>query len=104
MTPLQRGLNNLGGIIGLSSIFVLIIIVIIAILTGYNDPAHPEHNRIMQIIFIAIGFAISCIPEGLPMVVTISLALGARDMARRKANVIRYIYIYYEFRLESYQQ
>lgn len=42
LTPLQRGLNRLGGMIGLIAICVLIIVVVVAILTGYRDPAHPD--------------------------------------------------------------
>ncbi|OXB71504.1 UNVERIFIED_CONTAM: hypothetical protein H355_006195 [Colinus virginianus] len=87
LTPLQRGLNKLGGMIGLIAICVLVIIVIVAILTGYRDPAHPDADRVFTIILVAVGFAVSSIPEGLPMVVTICLSLGARDMVKRKANV-----------------
>ena len=36
---------------------------------------------------VAVGFAVSSVPEGLPMVVTICLALGCQDMVRRKALV-----------------
>ncbi|PFH31327.1 putative P-type ATPase4 [Besnoitia besnoiti] len=87
LTPLQRGLNRLGGMIGLIAICVLIIVVVVAILTGYRDPAHPDADPVFTIVLVAVGFAVSSIPEGLPMVVTICLSLGARDMVKRKANV-----------------
>lgn len=87
LTPLQRGLNKLGCLIGVLAICVLIIVVVVAIVTGYRDPAHPDKSQVLTIILVAVGFAVSSIPEGLPMVVTISLSLGARDMVKRRANV-----------------
>uniref|UniRef100_A0A3B0MYE9 Cation ATPase, putative n=1 Tax=Theileria annulata TaxID=5874 RepID=A0A3B0MYE9_THEAN len=89
VTPLQRALNRLGGTIGIISTVVLISIVIVAILTGFDDPTRPNTNRTLSIVLLAVGFAASSIPEGLPMVVTISLSLGAKDMARENANVLK---------------
>ncbi|KAF7459278.1 putative P-type ATPase4 [Cryptosporidium felis] len=86
-TPLQIGLNRLGGFIGFMSLFVLVIIVIVALLTNYKDPSHPNSNPVFSIILVAVGFAVSSIPEGLPMVVTICLSIGCSEMCRRKANI-----------------
>ncbi|KAF8822217.1 putative P-type ATPase4 [Cardiosporidium cionae] len=87
LTPLQHALNKLGGLIGVLAIFVLVFVVVIAILTNYTDPARPGENQVLAIILIAVGFAVSSIPEGLPVVVTISLSLGAKDMVNRNANI-----------------
>merc|ERR1719240_257893 len=38
-----------------------------------------------MVMLVAVGFAVSSVPEGLPMVVTICLAIGRRDMVKRKA-------------------
>ncbi|OII72100.1 ATPase [Cryptosporidium ubiquitum] len=86
-TPLQIGLNRLGGFIGFMSLIVLVIIVIVALLTNYKDPSHPNSNPVLGIILVAVGFAVSSIPEGLPMVVTICLSIGCSEMCRRKANI-----------------
>jgi len=87
LTPLQQALNRLGGMIGAISITVLIAIVIIAIARDYRDPAHPEKGQVLTVVMCAVGFAVSSVPEGLPMVVTICLALGCQDMVRRMAQV-----------------
>ncbi|BAM39164.1 cation ATPase [Theileria orientalis strain Shintoku] len=89
ITPLQRGLNRLGGTIGIISTLVLVTIVVVAILTKFDDPTRPNTNRTLSIVLLAVGFAASSIPEGLPMVVTISLSLGAKDMAKENANVLK---------------
>lgn len=49
LTPLQKGLNMLGGLIAIIAILVLIVIVIIAILTNYKDPAHPDMNQYLAV-------------------------------------------------------
>jgi magnesium-transporting ATPase (P-type) len=85
LTPLQNSLNRLGGQIGFISICALIAIVIIAIQTDYSDPAHPGKSKVLTIVMVAVGFAVSSVPEGLPMVVTICLALGCHDMVKNNA-------------------
>jgi len=88
LTPLQLALNRLGGLIGAMSICVLVVIIFVALLTEYDDPAHPGADRVWTIIKVSVGFAVSSVPEGLPMVVTICLALGCQDMIKRKALVL----------------
>ncbi|CAA9990158.1 P-type ATPase, putative [Plasmodium knowlesi strain H] len=87
LTPLQVALNKLGGLIGLIAIIVLVFIISLAVLINYRDPAHADKDPILVIIIIGVGFAVSSVPEGLPMVVTITLSAGAKDMVRKNANV-----------------
>ena len=76
-TPLTQRLEKFGtqlslGILGLAAAIMVIGKVI--------------HNfTIDELISAAIGFAVAAIPEGLPAVVTITLALGVQQMARRHA-------------------
>merc|ERR1719424_1883339 len=86
-TPLQMALERLGGQIGAMAGSVLIVIIIFAWLVDYNDPAHPKLKKFMKLILMGVTFAVSAIPEGLPMVVTICLSVGCKGMAARKALV-----------------
>lgn len=87
LTPMQNALNRLGGIIAIIAICVLALLITVAILTGYRDPSHQDTNAVLAILLVAVGFCVSAIPEGLPMVVTICLSLGCKDMVKRNANV-----------------
>lgn len=86
LTPLQLQLNRLGGQIGALSATVLVVVIIIAYLRGVSDPT-DDRPLALQLMILGVGFAVSSIPEGLPMVVTICLSLGCQDMVRRNALV-----------------
>jgi Ca2+-transporting ATPase len=77
-TPLQKRLSTLGkGLAGLA--FVVCVLVFAA------GVARGESPEVM--FLVAVSLAVAAIPEGLPAVVTVALALGARRMARRNALV-----------------
>ena len=79
-TPLQIQLNSLGK--SLAFIALMIIIVLFAAALLRNEP-------LIQTVFTSIALAVAAIPEGLPTVVTVTLALGLRRMARNQAIVKR---------------
>lgn len=86
-TPMQRKLDALGKKLGL---IVLILCVIIFIITFFFDKQHESSTLLSRSIFAftaAVALAVAAIPEGLAFVVRISLALGARRMAKKKALV-----------------
>lgn len=79
-TPLQISLNQLGKWLGIICVVVCVVILAQGILLG-GDAA--------EMIMTAISLAVAAIPEGLPAVVTIVLALGMKRMAERNAIVKR---------------
>ena len=77
-TPLQRNLDKLGSRIGIFALIIAVVMGIGGILKGYS---------IMSMFVWGVALAVAVIPEALPAVVTISLALGVRRMVKRKALV-----------------
>ncbi len=76
-TPMQIKLNHLGGIIGK---LVLGIAAFVAIEEMFFDNA-----QIIEALISGVALAVAAIPEGLPAVVTISLALGTRRLLKQNA-------------------
>lgn len=87
-TPLQRKLDSFAGKI--AKVVVAVCVLIFAIeavdvfLTGVVNV-----EDFVKAFMSAISLAISAVPEGLPAIVTIALALGAREFVRRNAIVRR---------------
>jgi P-type Ca2+ transporter type 2C len=79
-TPLQRRLDQLGKTLGWAAIAICALVFLVGLARGH-DP--------LDMFMIAVGLAIAAVPEGLPAVVTISLALGMREMIKRHALIRR---------------
>ncbi len=79
-TPLQRRLDQLGKTLGWATLVISAIVFFVGWLRGYNP---------LDMFLIAVSLAIAAVPEGLPAVVTISLALGMREMIKRHALIRR---------------
>lgn len=77
-TPLQQKLAQLGKYLGILAIVVCAIIFIMGIIDGMP---------IVEIFMTAVSLAVSAIPEGLPVIVTIVLSIGVERMAKRNAIV-----------------
>lgn len=75
-TPLKARLHRTGKVIGL----VVVCICAVLFLIGLLQRAEP-----LEMFMLAISLAVAAIPEGLPAVVTIVLALGVRRMAAKRA-------------------
>ncbi|MFP8958938.1 cation-translocating P-type ATPase [Natrialbaceae archaeon A-CW3] len=80
-TPFQSEMDRLGKLIALGVVGIVSIIAITELVLGDTPP--------LQVFLTAVGIAVSAVPEGLPAVVTLSLALGARRMAEQNALVRR---------------
>jgi Ca2+-transporting ATPase len=77
-TPLQKKLGELGRIIGIICLAVCFLVSILGIIRGHD---------IFEMLLTGISLAVAAIPEGLPAVVTISLALAVRRIYKQRALV-----------------
>ncbi len=93
-TPLQRRLDQLGRILSIGSLALVAVVFIVALInytvigelfTGPLAYFKTYAKEITDVFIIAISLAIAAVPEGLPAVVTISLALGMSEMVKRHA-------------------
>ncbi len=75
-TPMSRRLEQLGKVLGISALIICAVIFLIGILYG---------NPILSMFMTAVSLAVAAIPEGLPAVSTIVLALGVQRLVKRNA-------------------
>jgi len=75
-TPLQRRMAELGKWLAIGALIVCALVFGLGVLRGVEAT---------EMFLIAISLAVAAVPEGLPAVVTIALALGAQRMVRRQA-------------------
>lgn len=84
-TPLQLRMDELGKVLLYAALIVMGIAFVIGLITGqsiFPDPSIPESE---SVLLNAVAIAVAVVPEGLPAVVTVALALGAQRMLRRRA-------------------
>ena len=77
-TPLQHSMDLLGKQLSYMSFAVIGVIVLIGLLQG---------KKLLDLFTIGVSLAVAAIPEGLPIIVTVTLALGVLRMAKRGAIV-----------------
>lgn len=90
-TPLMKRLDDLGKILGYGALIICGLVFVIGAIRLIAAPGAlsiTDPNTIEELIglfMVAVSLAIAAVPEGLPAVVTISLAGGMREMVRRHA-------------------
>ena len=75
-TPMKRRLEELGKMLGLAALVICAVIFIIGVLYG---------NSVLSMFMTAVSLAVAAIPEGLPAVSTVVLAIGVQRLVKRNA-------------------
>ena len=94
-TPLQQKLQQLGKVLGTGCIAICAIVLVYGLFrdtrlteifsTGFFNYLQAEQKDIINLFMTAVSLAIAAVPEGLPAIVTICLALGMQQMIKRHA-------------------
>lgn len=77
-TPLQKRLAQLGKILGIAAVLICALIFVISMFQGRD---------LFEMLLTAISLAVAAIPEGLPAIVAIVLAMGVQRMIKHNAIV-----------------
>ncbi|KAA9154735.1 cation-translocating P-type ATPase [Microbacterium lushaniae] len=82
-TPLQNEVNHIGKLLGRIVVVIAIVVMItVALIQGLDTAAD-----FVQVLLLGVSLAVAAVPEGLPAVLSVVLALGVQRMAKRNAVV-----------------
>jgi len=94
-TPLQQKLEHLGKVLGTICIAICAFVFVYGLIRdtkltdvftiGFLNYLQGEQKDIINLFMTAVSLAIAAVPEGLPAIVTICLALGMQQMVKRNA-------------------
>jgi Ca2+-transporting ATPase len=79
-TPLSRQMDRLGRDLGVIAVGIAVLAVIVGLL---------QQRGLLEMFLVGVSLAVAVIPEGLPAVVTLTLALGVKSMMRRNCLIRR---------------
>jgi potassium/sodium efflux P-type ATPase len=82
-TPLQREVDRIGKMLGVAVIAIATIVVGTILLTSDISAG----SDLVAVLLVGVSLAVAAVPEGLPAVLSVVLALGVQRMARRRAIV-----------------
>ncbi len=82
-TPLQAEVARIGRVLGLAAVGIALVVVATILLTDHvREPAD-----VVRVLLLGVSLAVAAVPEGLPAILSVVLALGVQRMARRHAIV-----------------
>ncbi|WP_020675028.1 cation-translocating P-type ATPase [Geopsychrobacter electrodiphilus] len=79
-TPLQKNLDRVGRLLGIAAVVIVALVVLFGVVRG---------EPLLEMLIFGIALAVAVVPEALPAVVTISLAIGMQRMVGRNTLVNR---------------
>ncbi|HEX6074362.1 MAG TPA: cation-translocating P-type ATPase [Micromonosporaceae bacterium] len=82
-TPLQREISRVGRMLGIAVIGIAVVVIGTVLLTSRVSTAEDA----VTVLLLGVSLAVAAVPEGLPAVLSVVLAIGVRRMAVRRAIV-----------------
>jgi Ca2+-transporting ATPase len=86
-TPLEKRMAEIGGKLGRISLALVAVLAIGGLVEEYSRTSTIGLDFVVRIFLFAVALAVAAVPEALPAIVTGTLAIGMRIMARRNALV-----------------
>ncbi|WP_166136370.1 cation-translocating P-type ATPase [Nocardioides ochotonae] len=84
-TPLQQEIHRISRMLGAAVVVIAVVVVVTIIwFDGITDP-----DDLVEVLLLGVSLAVAAVPEGLPTILSVVLAIGVQRMARRNAVVKR---------------
>jgi magnesium-transporting ATPase (P-type) len=80
-TPLQREVDLIGRTLGIAVVVIAVVVVAAIFITSNVDSA----SDVVEVLLVGVSLAVAAVPEGLPAILSVVLALGVQRMARERA-------------------
>jgi Ca2+-transporting ATPase len=88
-TPLQQRLDQLGRTLSVGALAICLLVGVVIFAREITSENLKIVDAFEEALITAVALAIAAVPEGLPAIVTINLAIGMREMIRRNALIRR---------------
>ncbi len=84
-TPLQQRMTQLGNVLVTGSLVLVALVIVGGMLKSFLDTGGFNGKLFQELVEVSLSMAVAVVPEGLPAVITVTLALGTQRMVRRNA-------------------
>ncbi len=84
-TPLQQRMTQLGNVLVTGSLILVALVIVGGMTKSYIDSGRFNAEVFQELVEVSLSMAVAVVPEGLPAVITVTLALGTQRMVRRNA-------------------
>ena len=84
-TPLQQRMTQLGNVLVSGSLILVAIVIVGGMIQSWFSLGRWDWGVLQELVEVSLSMAVAVVPEGLPAVITVTLALGTQRMVRRHA-------------------
>ncbi|MEW6493338.1 MAG: cation-transporting P-type ATPase [Cyanobacteriota bacterium] len=84
-TPLQQRMTQLGNVLVTGSLVLVVLVIVGGMAERLLSTGQFDWGLLQELVEVSLSMAVAVVPEGLPAVITVTLALGTQRMVRRHA-------------------